>query len=322
MARINKKSNLVEQEKQREDLGFGTKVTSKNARLVKSNGDFNVIKLGQSFEARLNLYHRLITMNYKWFIVGILSFYFMINLLFGSIYYLIGMEHLGGIAATDELSAFSEAFFFSSQTLTTVGYGRVSPIGYFSNVVAAIEALIGLLAFAILTGLLYGRFAKPNLKILYSNNALISPYLDTNGFMLRMANEKNNQLINMSASIIFSRNEKKNGEERRQYYNLELERSKVKFFSMSWTLVHPIIESSPLFGETKESLMASDAEFLVSIEAINDTNADPVHSRKSYLYDELIWGAKFESMSEPIDDAYVMDLLKISDYKNVELNSI
>jgi inward rectifier potassium channel len=315
-----KKQTLVEKERQREDLGFGTKVTSENARLVRPDGSFNVRKLHQSFEARANIYHRLIKMHWAKFGLIILGFYFLVNLIFGFLYYSIGIEHLIGISSNDHLSDFWEAFYFSSQTLTTVGYGKISPEGYLTSFVAAVEALIGLMLFAIMTGLLYGRFSRPNPKLLFSSKAIIAPYLDINGLMFRIANEKNNQLMNVKLSLVFSRNEETDGIVVRRYYSLETERASVLFLPTAWTVVHPIIKESVLYGQTQESLKQSDGEFIVSVEAINDTMIDPVHTRMSYLYNELIWGAKFKSMLEPIGLEYVLDLSKINEVDSIKLN--
>ncbi len=318
-----RRNTLVEREKQREDSGFGTNATSTTARLIDQSGNFNVKKIGQSLEARVNLYHKLITMTWPKFALVALGFYLTVNLSFGIVYYFIGIENLMGVDKSHGLSDFWEAFFFSSQTMTTVGYGRVSPVGYITNIIASVEAFLGLLSFSILTGLLYGRFSRPVPRILYSEKAIIAPYLDINGLMVRMANEKSNQLINVEASMIFSRNEIENGMVKRKYYGLDLERSKVKFFAMSWTLVHPITEKSVLFGETPESLKASDAEVLVSVEGTNDTFADYIHSRKSYLFDEIEMGRKFKPMLlESTGDTYLLDLTKLSDTSEIELNAL
>ena len=318
-----RRNTLVEREKQREDSGFGTNATSTTARLIDQSGNFNVKKIGQSLEARVNLYHKLITMSWPKFAFVALGFYLTVNLSFGIVYYYIGIENLMGVDKSHGLSDFWEAFFFSSQTMTTVGYGRVSPVGYITNIIASVEAFLGLLSFSILTGLLYGRFSRPVPRILYSEKAIIAPYLDINGLMVRMANEKSNQLINVEASMIFSRNEIENGMVKRKYYGLDLERSKVKFFAMSWTLVHPITEKSVLFGETPESLKASDAEVLVSVEGTNDTFADYIHSRKSYLFDEIEMGRKFKPMLlESTGDTYLLDLTKLSDTSEIELNAL
>ena len=317
---MSKRINLVERERLREDTGFGTNAISTNARLVNQEGNFNVKKIGQSVEAKMNIFHRLITIPWTRFYLYVLVFYMCVNFVFGFIYYCIGIKYLKGIDTTHGLSEFWEAFYFSSQTLTTVGYGRVSPVGQLVNFIAALEALIGLMTFAIMTGLLYGRFSRPIPRILYSKKAIIAPYLDINALMIRIANEKSNQIINAEASLIFSRNETIYGQIKRKYYNLPLERSKVKFFATSWTLVHPITKESILVAETIESLTASDAEILLTFEGINDTYADPIHSRKSYLYNEVEIGKKFLPMLNVEENSYVLDLSKLSETDNAELN--
>ena len=315
-----RKESLVEKEQKREDLGFGTKATSESARLMRPDGSFNVRKLNQSLEARLNIYHRLVRMPWFPFFVVISMFYLEVNLVFGTMYYMIGVENLSGVNPNDGLSDFWEAFFFSSQTLTTVGYGHISPQGYLTSFLASIEALIGLMIFAIMTGLLYGRFSRPNPMVIFSKNAIISPYLDITGLMFRMVNEKTNQLMNVEVNIILSRNETdEDGSVKRRYYTLGLERQRVKFFSTVWTVVHPITEKSILYKETPSSLKASDTEFIIAVEGINDTMTDPVHARKSYLYNEIIWGAKFDPILEAEEDQYVIDLSRINEYTKVNL---
>lgn len=314
--------SLVEKEQKRQDLGFGTKVTDTQTRMIRPTGEFNVKRIGQPYSAWLNSYHRLITMHWAAFISVIFFCYFVVNLAFAFAYFGVGIENLDGINMTSQkLSPFWSAFFFSSQTLTTVGYGHISPSGALTNSLAAIEALLGLMMFAIITGLLYGRFAKPRPQISFSEKAAISPYFDINGLMFRMVNLKSNQLINLKVEIIFSRNEQTDTGISRKYYGLELERSTVKFFPMSWTVVHPITEESPMYGETPESLAASDAEILISVEGTNDTYADPIHVRKSYMYDELAWGVKFTTMMSNNHHEYVIDLSKVGDYEPTPLNN-
>lgn len=316
-----KEESLVKKEQQRQDLGFGTKVIDAQTRLIRPDGQFNVRRIGQPFSAWINSYHRLITMHWAFFIVFVFGFYLIVNLLFALAYYGIGVENLNGIQNDAQtMTAFWNSFFFSSQTLTTVGYGHISPSGGMASSIAAIEALLGLMMFAIITGLLYGRFSRPAPKISFSDSAIIAPYLDINGMMFRMVNLKSNQLINVSASVMLSRNEVTNSGTTRKYYTLELERSDVKFFPMTWTVVHPITEESPLFGQDATTLAASDAEILISIEGINDTYADPIHVRKSYLYNEIEWGKKFINMMATNSHEYEIDLSKVGTMQEADLN--
>ncbi len=309
-------SKLIEQERQREDTGFGSRVISSNTRLVRPDGNFNVKKIGQSWGARANIFHRLITTSWWRLFLIVFCFYLITNIVFGLIYVAVGVENLQGVTIGKPTDNFWEAFFFSSQTLTTLGYGRVAPVGFATNIIASIEALVGLLAFSITTGLLYGRFSRPVPMILYSDVALVAPYLDTTGLMVKLANEKSNQLINVEVSIIFSRNELVDGQITRKYYPLELERKFVKYFSLTWTVVHPITETSPLLNETAETFKASNAEFLLSLDGVNDTFSDTIHSRKSYLYSEVEFGAKFANILTTDDEQYILDLSKINERTN------
>lgn len=315
----NSTENLVEKETNRQDIGFGTKVTDTSSRLISKEGHFNVKRKNQSFAAWLNLYHRLITISWASLAVVIFASYFIVNLFFAYIYFSIGIEYLNG-ATTNEIPAFWNAFFFSSQTLTTVGYGHISPNGMLASSVAAFEALLGLMMFAIITGLLYGRFSRPNPRIIFSETALIGPYFGINALMIRMINEKSNQLINVNVNVILSRNEQTENGITRKYYTLSLERSMVRFFPMNWTVVHPITEDSPFKGETIESLKETDAEIMISLEATNDTYADPIYVRHSYLYNEIVWGAKFTQIIDSKNGSYLIDLGKISDYEPHSLN--
>jgi inward rectifier potassium channel len=316
------KEDLVEKEKNRQDLGFGTKVTNKTARLVQQDGTFNVKRKGQSFKAWLNIYHRLITMGSIKFAFLVFSFYLIVNFIFAGLYVLLGVRNLQGIIGTSKHDEFWEAFFFSSQTITTVGYGRIAPASFATSFLSSIEALLGLMIFALVTGILYGRFSRPQAHVLFSKKAVIAPYFDKNAFMFRIVNEKSNQIINVKINIVFSRIEDVNGSLTRKYYNLPLERDFVTFFPMNWTIVHAITEDSPLWGETADSLRESDAEFLTALEGREDTFSEAIHTRSSYLYDDVVWGAKFKLMLDTSDESnYLLDLNKIDDYDLVELNA-
>jgi len=249
--------------------------------------------------------------------------YFVINCLFSVIYILIGIEHLSGITSTTMNEDFWEAFFFSAQTLTTVGYGRVAPMGHLTSAIAAIEALLGLLGFALATGLVYGRFSRPKSMILFSRNAVFAPYLDINAWMFRMINESPNELVDVRVEVSLSRLETlSNGQRTRKYYGLKLERNQVNFFPLSWTLVHPLTEESPLYGATEESMAESDSEFLIYVRATEETFLQPVHARFSYRFNEIVWGAKFRPMFDntKIEGIVKVDVQTLHNYDSMPLN--
>lgn len=244
--------------------------------------------------------------------------YFLVNVLFALAYLACGPEAIQGSAATSTGGRFFDAFFFSVQTLATIGYGKISPSGFGANIVVAFEALTGLFGFALATGLLFARFSRPNAKIQYSEKAVIAPFHGITGFMFRIVNERQNQLIEVSATLTYSRMETHNGKQVRKFYSLPLERNKVTFFPLHWTIVHPIDEKSPLFGVTQKKLEESDAEFAILLTGIDETFSQSVHSRSSYKYDEVVVGAKFRDMFLPTENGVVrVDLRRLSDIEQV-----
>jgi inward rectifier potassium channel len=204
-----------------------------------------------------------------------------------------------------------EGFFFSAQTITTLGYGRVAPLGLAANIVATIESLLGLLFFALATGLLYGRFSKPQSKIKYSEKAVIAPYLNINGFMFRVVNPQNNQLLEVEVHVSLSI--KRENSNLRDFYTLELERKSVRFFPSIWTIVHPIDENSPLFGFTAEDFRKKDVEFISALKAYDEASGQMVYSRSSYKPDEIVWGEKFVYVAEQKQGKTYMDVSRINE---------
>ena len=209
---------------------------------------------------------------------------------------MIGKESLPGSASGDILQYYLDAFFFSIQTFTTVGYGILSPHGTLANALAALCAYIGLLSFALATGLLFARFSRPTAKIIFAENAIITPFQDASALMFRIANARKNQLIELELKILYSRLESGNGKQVRRYYPLPLVRDKVVFFPLHWTVVHKIDENSPLFGATQKRLEEEVAEFLILLTAIDETFSQPVHTRSSYRFDEIKWNVKYRDM--------------------------
>jgi inward rectifier potassium channel len=279
------------------DLGFGTKVTQQaNLRLLNRDGSFNVERHGLPFFRTISPYSALVTMPWWKFHVMIFSAYLGINILFATLYLLIGPGALSGLDAGSDVGKFWQTFFFSIQTFTTVGYGQVAPKGFLANILSAMDAFVGLMTFALATGLLFARFSRPKAQIVFSEKAVIAPYQDKTAFEFRLANELRSQLIEVEVKILFTRFEIANEHRIRRFYQLNLERNKVSFFPLHWTVVHPIDQQSPLWGLTDEDLRNSEAEFLILITAIDETFSQNVHTRSSYRYDEIIWNAKFTSM--------------------------
>ncbi len=308
---------MAEEEKYN-DLGLDTKTTVDGYRTLSKNGQFNVRKTNVRFAERINFFHALISMSWARLFVLILSIYFVVNIVFATIYVVIGVENLTGVEANSLMGDFLEAFFFSAQTITTLGYGRIAPMGILANTFAAIESLLGLIGFALATGLLYGRFSKPNATIKYSHNAVIAPFNNLNAFMFRVVNPQQNQLIEVEAHITLSLNRKDS--DKRDFYFLDIERPKVVFFPYTWTLVHPINDQSPLLGLSQKDLLEKDAEFIIMMKAFDESFSQTVYSRNSYKANEIKWGHKFVYLVERSKTKLSIDVSRLNETETATLN--
>lgn len=304
------------------NTGFGTNANNYGGRFINKDGTANVEKRGLFFLSRISWYHTMIDMPRWRFMCILLFFYVGMNFIFALLYYAIGIEHLNGIDASgSDWSKFGQAYFFSAQTFTTVGYGHISPLGFLTSLLAAAEALIGLLSFAIATGLFFGRFSKPTAFLKFSHNAIIAPYGEGTALMVRVTPFKNTNLTDAQAKITMGMSTNENGVMTNKFYALDLELDKINVLTLSWTLVHPITEDSPLFQYTQEEYEAIHGEIIVMITAFDDMFSNTVAIRTSYTFDEVVYGAKFEPMfTRSTDNSKTilnLDLLNV--YKRVSL---
>ena len=245
------------------DTGFGTNVNSYGGRFINRDGSYNLVKEGISFWDRFSLFHSMLNMPLWKFVTVIVVFFLFINLLYTIIYFLLGADGFQGIIAVTKWQQFKELYFFSTETFTTVGYGRVNPVGDGVNMVAAIEAMSGFLSFAVATGLIYGRFARPRPHIAFSDQALMAPYQDKMALMFRIASYKDNHnLTDVVIKVNLALKESDNGNTSYKFYELDLERRKVDTLMMNWTVVHPIDEKSPLLDLAQENYKEADVPVL------------------------------------------------------------
>lgn len=297
------------------NVGFSNRDISRK-RTLNKDGSFNSRRVGLPFWETFNFYHYLVGVAWWKFSLIIFSGYVFLNFLFAVIYYMLGVDsHLLGVIASNEFDKFMEAFFFSAQSFTTVGYGRISPVGMWTSSIAAFESLVGLMCLAIATGLFYGRFSKPVSKILYSKNAIIAPFKDVTGLMFRIANEQRSEIIDMEVRVMLSilKNPASDTPMRR-FYDLELEYNTINFFSLIWTVNHIIDRESPLHGLTREDLEKGHAEVLILLKGYDDMFMTTIHSRSSYRFDEIQWGVKFVSIyGYDSDGRTTVDLDRISE---------
>jgi inward rectifier potassium channel len=305
------------------DLGFGARVAQEaRQRLLNRDGTFNVVRKKLPFLGALSPYHYLLTISWVRFNLLVLCSYLVFNLVFASAYYAAGKVALTGVDGVSEQSQFLEDFFFSVQTSTTIGYGRIAPLGIAANILASVEALFGLLGFALATSLMFARFSRPEAKILYSDRALVAPYRGMSGVMFRIANQRNSQLIQVGVRVLLSRMEQGQAGRTRRFVTLALERDDVVFFPLTWTVVHPIDAGSPFRGLTEEAFRASDPELLVLLTATDETSGQTIHSSTSYTADEFVWGAIFTDVfKESSGGMIAVDLHRIHGFDRVTLPS-
>jgi hypothetical protein len=317
--RTNRKYNI--KAKTSESTGFGSNASYNAGRFVNKDGVANVVKIGSGILERHSIYHTLLEFSRVKFLLSIFGFFIIINIIFAFVYYLIGIEHLGGITYGSPLQNFGEAFFFSAQTFTTVGYGRINPSGFLTSSIAAVEALTGLLSFAVVTGLFYGRFSRPRSFLKFSHNMVLAPFKDKTALMFRMVPYKNNRLTEAEVKLTLAMRTDEDGNPANKFYTLDLDISQINTLSLSWTVVHPIDEKSPLFNLSEEDIRNSDIELLVFVKAFDEVFSNTVIGRTSYNSSEILFGAKFRIMYEasPEGKYTILHLDRLNDTEKATL---
>ncbi|HET9824584.1 MAG TPA: ion channel [Chitinophagaceae bacterium] len=299
--------------KTNEDTGFSNTGITNGGRFINRDGTFNLFKKGRPFWDRISIYYNMLTLPLWQFISVIVIFYVGINLLYTIIYFSLGAKQFTGLMFHSTWGIFEELFFFSTQTFTTVGYGRVNPVGTLANFIASIEALSGFLSFALATGLIYGRFARPRAHLVFSDYATITAYRDKTGLMFRFACYKEHHaLSDVSVQVNLAMLIQQDGQANYKYYELQLERSKIENLPMNWTVVHPIDEQSPLAGFTEEDLRSGDVELYVTVRGFNDVYSSIVQQRTSYTYHEIKMNRRFVPMYQETEKGTVLELHKLN----------
>lgn len=302
------------------DLGFGSVVGGANERrLLNRDGSFTSRREGFSALSYLNGYHALLTMTWGRFLLWVAAFYLVANGFFALLYLAAGPHALAGTADAPMGGAFLRAFFFSIETFATIGYGNIFPVSAAANSLVVVESLCGILAVALLTGLVFARFSRPTAALLFSEVAVVAPYQGRTGFMFRITNARSNQLMELEAKVQFTFLDGSG----RRYEQLKLERSRVTFFPLSWTIVHPIDESSPMFGMEPEDFVTHDAEVLILISGVDETFAQLVHARSSYKPSEIRFGARFANIYKPVreDGTIAIDVSRLSEVETAPRDS-
>jgi inward rectifier potassium channel len=293
-----------------QDTGFGEKSSEMGGRMVNKDGSFNIKRIGIGLGNRVSGYQSMLTMPRWRFLSIIFLFYLLINSFFTLLYWLAGPSGLAGIENENSLGRLEELFFFSTQTFTTVGYGRVNPVSELTNWIAAVESLIGFLSFAIAAGLLYGRFSRPKSFIRFSDSLVYAKYREGHALMFRMVCYKDDHLLTNAEIKVNARMVAK--DQGYQFFNLDLERSHVDSLVLNWTVVHPIDEHSPFFNLSRKEMEQLQPEISAYLTGFDEVYSSVVVSRASYALKDFKFGYKFLPMYFSRNQRTELDLSKLN----------
>ena len=220
---------------------------------------------------------------------GLAAVFFFINLIFAGLY-LADPQGLSNVRP----GSFADAYFFSVQTFTTLGYGHVAPVSDYANIIAAIESFAGVLNIAVASGLVFARVSRPRASVLFSRPAVIATHEGQPTLMFRVANQRGNQIMEAEISVNLARQHvTREGTTMRQFEELLLVRRSTPLFALSWTVMHVVNETSPLHGADRESLIEQQAEIVVLLSGTDETYGEKIYARHSYIPHDIHWDKRF-----------------------------
>jgi inward rectifier potassium channel len=246
----------------------------------------------------LDIYHSVLTVSWVCFFAVIALLFGIFNLAFAGLYLLDSHA-----VANAHPGSFADAFFFSVQTMATIGYGQLYPQTFYGNLVMTLEVLLGMSALALMTGVMFARFSRPTARVMFSDVAIIAPYDGVPTLMFRAANQRRNQILEAQVSVAMLRDERtREGDPMRRFHDLPLARNRTPAFGLTWMVMHPINQESPLHGATAQSLAAESAEIVITLTGIDGTFAQSIYARHSYVADEILWNRRFADVLCELDD--------------------
>ena len=244
-----------------------------------------------------DLFHYFMTITWPQLFATFAAFFLTFDALFGCAYYFVP-----GCIANLNPPGFAGAFFFSVETLATVGYGDMHPQTVYGHSVAMVEIFVGLMSLAVITGLMFARFSRPRARFLFSKRMVVRPVDAQRTLILRAANLRLNVIQDASAKLYMMRNEvTEEGFRIRRVTDLPLRRSTQPTFNLGWTIMHAIDESSPLVNETSDSLRDSDAAFVISMSGTDESTGQMLSARADYVHSDVHWNSTFRDIL--IEDA-------------------
>lgn len=268
-----------------------------------------VVRVGTPISVWADLYHFLLVSKWRHLFGLIFVSYVALNVLFATAYWLMpeSLENANG--------SFADAFFFSVQTMATIGYGKMTPRSVGANVLVTVEALVGLIGTAMATGLMFAKFSRPTSRVMFTKNLVVSKRDGVPTLVLRMANARANQIVEAQLRLSMLVNaQTAEGERMRRSIELKLVRERTAVFVMSWTVMHVIDETSPLHGMTTERLAELEVEIMASLVGTDETFAQTVHARHLYYHDEIVFGARFaDMMTRTPDSRVILDYSKFDE---------
>ena len=279
-------------------------------RLVQRESSDRVVAIGLRAALVNDLYHYLLVLPWTAFLTALAVVYLGLNLVFATLY-LVGDAAI----ANARPGVFADAFFFSVETLSTIGYGQMSPGTLYGNVVMTVEALAGVLLVAVAAGLMFARFSKPTARVVFSKVAVVGPFNGVPTLSLRLANERRNQILDAQVSVALVRDERTaEGDWIRRFYDLQLARQRSPIFAMTFTVMHPIDADSPLRNASPSSLAAEGAELVVTVTGLDETTLHTIHARTSYLAHEICWDRRFADVfTQTADGRLAIDYRRFHD---------
>jgi inward rectifier potassium channel len=295
------------------DPGLTRQFTGPLSRAINKDGSFNVHRGGTTWRD-VHPYLFLVNLSWPKFLACLFLGYVAANTVFAALYFALGPGQLQGADAPGAAGRFVNEFFFSAQTLSTVGYGSIAPRAIGAQILSSFEGLLGVLGFAVATGLLFGRVSRPSARIGFSENMLVAPYQDITSLQFRVVNRRKNDVVDLEARVLLMTVEMEEGQPQRKYQLLNLERPQVMFLPLTWTIVHPIDRESPLWSMTAGDLQRLQAEVMILVKAYDDTFSQTVMARYSYRYEEIVWGRRFApAFSVDAHGDLVLEVRKVGD---------